>query len=361
MGQSVGRAFNIADWVFPLVTPSYNGQHRLLVHISSEADVNVPAMLLAPAVPRHELGALVSYCVVYFHANACDIGQCVEDMTTFRDGALDGDAVILCPEFPGYGLLQGYEPSVAAIDIVADAAWRYCVEDMGFEPEQVILWGRSIGTGPATSLAHRVASEAWRRKLQEQGDSDGEAGEFKQPAPFLSPLGPPRCIGGLVLLAPFSSVSAVVEHHVPSRLVASVVGPMWNNLEFVQDSCMEEVPICVVHPKADEVVPSSQGLSVYEKAVSREKFGVWLCHASHNLYILPEHLVITRRFLGKVMRPVLHRAKRRWPREPQASGEAFPLLDASGDVDAEECMWVADQLMQLGSTRKIEEGVWLTL
>lgn len=349
--------------------PSYSSQHRLLVHMSSEAGIDVPAFLIAPSIPRHELGSLVSLCVIYFHANACDIGQCVEDMTTFRDGAMDGDAVMLCPEYPGYGLLQGYEPSVHSIDVVADAAWCYCTEDLGFEPEQVLLWGRSIGTGPATSLAHRIASRGAQKRREEEEEERlrAEAGEVDgTSAGFLAPSPPPRCIGGLILLAPFISVSAVVEHHVPSRLVASVVGPMWDILEFAQDGCMEEVPLCVVHPKSDEVVPSWQGLTVYEKAASKEKFGVWLCHASHNLYLMPEHLAITRRFLAKATRSVKNRAKRRWPRQT-ASGSAVAAASPRqaggvwGDLDDEECRSVAEQLMQLGSTRKVEEGLWLSL
>mmetsp|Transcript_52050 Transcript_52050/g.151235 ORF Transcript_52050/g.151235 Transcript_52050/m.151235 type:complete len:394 (-) Transcript_52050:82-1263(-) len=393
MGQSVGRAFSVTDWVFPLVSPSYDANHKYLIHIPSEAGIDVPAMLIAPSVPAHELGSLVTMCVIYFHANACDIGQCIEDLTTFRDGALEGDAAMLCPEYPGYGLLRDYEPSVVSIDTVADSAWRYCVEDLCFEPEQIVLWGRSIGTGTATALAHRVAARSAGRAAEEEAQNEaalaveemGRLAELRQARQHESRSRPSRQgpggreaggelppglvaadplrrtahpVGALVLLAPFTSVSAVVEHHLASRWVASVVGPMWNVLELVQDRVMEDVPLCVVHPKCDEVVPSRQGLTVYEQASSREKFGIWLCHASHNLYLLPEHLAITKRFLAKVTIPAKIRARSRWPKEAPAAKPASSELE---DLDAREFAEVAEQLMHLGATRRIEEGMTLSL
>merc|ERR1711879_378175 len=118
-------------------------------------------------------------------------GQCIDDMTTFRDGGLNGDAVMLCPEYPGYGMLRDFEPSVTGIERVAMAAWQYCRQSLGFRPHQIMLFGRSIGTGPATWLAHTLAAEA---AIQ------------KQPI-WISR---PRPLGGLVLLAPFTSVAAVV-------------------------------------------------------------------------------------------------------------------------------------------------------
>jgi len=114
----------------------------------------------ATCIRRANLGKLVSTCVIYFHANACDIGNCTEDMVTFRDGALGGDAVILCPEYPGYGLLREFEASPIGIERVADAAWQYCRKQLGFKASQIMLFGRSIGTGPATSLAHAQAAKA---------------------------------------------------------------------------------------------------------------------------------------------------------------------------------------------------------
>ncbi|CAK0901770.1 unnamed protein product, partial [Prorocentrum cordatum] len=223
------------------------------------AEADVPAILLPPAVcgswrgPVASAGAAVAVCVLYFHANACDIGECVADAAAIRDGVFGGDAVVLAPEYPGYGLLDGFEPSVEGIDMVAKAAWRFCCDDLGFLPTQVVLWGRSIGTGPASALACSCAVTQGERSQSQAG----------------------RPVGALVLLAPFTSVSDVVLAH-SNSLVASLVDPMWNIARLVGDEGLKEVPLCVVHPKDDEVIPLEQGLAVLDGAAARLKFGLWL-------------------------------------------------------------------------------------
>jgi len=371
MGQAVGRAFNVADWVFPLLTQSYDETHRLLVRLPSDIGVEVPAMLVAPeGVARSQLGSLVTSCVIYFHANACDIGQCTEDMLTFRDGAMDGDAVVLCPEYPGYGLLRAYEPSVAGINRVAQAAWTFCIEEMGFSSEQVLLWGRSIGTGPATALARSVAErwtkaqakakqEAEEARMNQTGDETGFSADQEQATL--------PCLGGLVLLAPFISISAVIEHHLPSRLVASVVGPMWEILDLVKGAEMEEVPLCVIHPKGDEVVPGTHGQAIFERAACRLKYGVWLCNATHNLYLTEEHLGITKRFLAKVTKLARRVARRRRGPKQKIANQADAVDEDStlaldnDDEESQEIQSVAEQLMEMGAYQKVEDHICMSI
>jgi len=375
MGKSIGRAIRVTDWVFPLPPASYDVAHRQLVHFPSAVDIDVPAILLAPMAPRHELGSLVAFCVIYFHTNACDIGHSLEDMTTFRDGALDGDAVMLSPEYPGYGLLRAYEPSVAGMHTIAEAAWRYCNEDLGFAADQIVLWGRSIGTGPAAALAHsRAADEVRRRAEEEASVSEEEASSTA-----LREQLPPPCVGALVLLAPFTSISAVVEHHLPSPLVASVIGPMWDILALVEDPAMVGIPLVVMHPKLDEIIPSFQGQTVYERASCKEKFGVWLVHATHNFYLMPEHFEIPRRFLARVMKRTKERVKRQWAGRACRDGDSpggdsrgdspggdTPGVDASArdaaeSVDAEEYWGIAELLLHRGASELMEKSVWMSL
>jgi len=373
MGQAVGRAFNVADWVFPLLTQSYDETHRLLVRLPSDIGVEVPAMLVAPeGVARSQLGSLVTSCVIYFHANACDIGQCVEDMLTFRDGAMDGDAVVLCPEYPGYGLLRAYEPSVAGINRVAQAAWTFCIEEMGFSSEQVLLWGRSIGTGPATALARSVAERWIQAKVKAKQEAEearmNQAGDetscYTGSAPEQEQAALP-CLGGLVLLAPFISISAVIEHHLPSRLVASVVGPMWEILDLVKDVEMEEVPLCVIHPKGDEVVPGTHGQAIFERAACRLKYGVWLCNATHNLYLTEEHLGITKRFLAKVTKLARRAARKRRGPKPKLANQADAVSEDSKLAlekdDEQEVQSVAEQLMEIGANQRAEDHICISI
>lgn len=360
MGKTIGKAINVDEWVFPLVPPSYNETHKLLVHFPSENEdgIEVPAMLLAPSVPpgsSKSFGDIVTTCVIYFHANACDIGDCLVDMATIRDGAYEGDAVVLAPEYPGYGLLSQYEASNVGIDRVALSAWRYVLTTLGFEPHRVMLWGRSIGTGPSTGLAHTLGrqwpdaragghyetlgiwrnapvseiQEAFFRKTSEWdswgfskaetrkrlhrltlayevlSDVEHRAEYDKRCDEVAIAAGPvtkpeERPLGGLVLLAPFCSISEIVMAHSGSPLLTSIVAPLWEISKLVTDPGLGRVPVCVVHPKEDELVPGEQAELVLERTVSSQKFGLWLIGASHNFMLEEEMLYPVRDFLSNL-------------------------------------------------------------
>lgn len=276
MGQAIGRVFNVSEYVFPVLPATYDASHELLVFFRTEAEIDAPAILLAPNMKdRRLLGTVVSLCVIYFHPNAADIGDCLHEMETIRDGAFGGDAIVLAPEYPGYGLLMEYTPSVEGIDCVATASWRFCTEELGFNPEQIVLWGRSIGTGPATALAWRCARSHGGLSTPRLGPSKG--------------LEETRPLGALVLLAPFISISAVVLAHV-SPLLSTFVHPMWQVQEMVGDSTLQGVPLCVLHPAEDDIVPPSHGKAVLDAASARRKLGIWLVGANHNFVLHEEHL-----------------------------------------------------------------------
>lgn len=281
MGQTIGYALNVTEYVFPAVPPSYDETHELLVHFPSGAEADVPAMLLPPSTyqdwsgPSTATGSQVSVCIIYFHANACDIGDSLADMAVFRDDAFDGDAVVLAPEYSGYGLFSEYEPSVESIDLVARAAWRYCRKSLGFRKEQIVVFGRSIGSGPAAALAQCRAA----RGLEKSASAT-------------------RPLGAVVLLAPFTSIPDVILSH-SNSLVASLVGPMWEVAELLQDPGLRDVPICVVHPREDEVIPLALGQAVLEKAAAFPglKYGLWITGATHNFAFRAEHAAAVGSFL----------------------------------------------------------------
>jgi len=335
--------------------------------------VKIPAMLLSPAgvgsKDRAALSSMVSICAIYFHPNAVDIGDCLEDMEAICDGAYGGDAVVIAPEYPGYGLLNEFEPSVEGLDLAAEAAWQYCVQTLGFSGERVMLWGRSIGCGPAASLAYRISKGLINKRAvgstaSVMHDPPPRGTFYEATEPDLPPSPPPRSVspspatltprhlhalslddfrrssarpnqpislprphptprmlmtsprdrqgadafedeslatvGALVMIAPYISISAVVQHHTASPFLASVVGPMWEVLEIVKDECMKEVPLCILHPKEDEIIPSQHGLQIFQQALCRKKYGVWLSNATHNFQPEEDHFTLVKAFLTSV-------------------------------------------------------------
>jgi abhydrolase domain-containing protein 12 len=85
---------------------------------------------------------------------------------------------VFAPDYRGYGDSTGV-PDAQGLELDAYTSWRWLI-DNGAKPEDVLIVGHSLGTGVSSQLAKRLASDGVK----------------------------PR---GVVLLAPFSSVSKLVE------------------------------------------------------------------------------------------------------------------------------------------------------
>ena len=59
---------------------------------------------------------------------------------------------ILSIEYPGYGIYKG-SPSASQILSDAKKVFEYLTGCLKVDPKDILLFGRSIGTGPATELA----------------------------------------------------------------------------------------------------------------------------------------------------------------------------------------------------------------
>ena len=55
-------------------------------------------------------------------------------------------------EYPGYGIYPG-KPTAEGILEDALTVWDYLTQKIGLSNKDIILFGRSLGTGPATELA----------------------------------------------------------------------------------------------------------------------------------------------------------------------------------------------------------------
>jgi len=127
-----------------------------------------------PAFYLERPGANITF--LYSHANAEDIGT-VYPWVKFLSKALH--VSVLAYDYTGYGLSQHDSPSEEHCYADIDAAYDYLVHKRQILPENIVLYGRSLGSGPSCYLAARTADEG-------------------------------KSVGGLILHAPFLSVYRVV-------------------------------------------------------------------------------------------------------------------------------------------------------
>lgn len=201
---------------FPAPPPSYDAQSfksSMVWLPNSSTRSAIPCLYL-----RCHKGS--SKVLVYFHGNAEDVGLAYGLMDHLRTTLA---VHVLAVEYPGYGIYPG---QASAQRLIEDAGqvFSYLTTIGGLDSHDILLFGRSIGTGPATYLAseHRV--------------------------------------GALVLMSGYTSIRSVVRGFVGS-LGQYFVAERFNNL-----SLMPKVvcPTFLIHGQKDTLIPFQNSQSLHE-------------------------------------------------------------------------------------------------
>ena len=171
------------------------------------------------------------YTILYSHGNAEDLGYIWSVLREIRDSGF----AVFAYDYQGYGTSQG-KPSEYNVYRDIEAAYGYLTEQLRVPPKRIILYGRSLGGGPAVDLASR------------------------QP------------VGGLVVESSFVSAFRVL-----TRI------PLLPFDRFVNVDKIGKVrsPVLVIHGKVDRVVPFWHGEQLFATA-KQPKVNFWVDRAGHN-------------------------------------------------------------------------------
>lgn len=172
------------------------------------------------------------YTVVYFHGNAEDLGSIAPRLELLRDRL---HVAVLGWDYPGYGRSGGSvgEPETLR---AAQAVLAYVTGTLGVPPDRVVLYGRSLGSGPAVELATSRPCRA------------------------------------LVLESAFTSVFRVLTR------VRILPFDKFANLEKMP---RVKCPVLVIQGTADETIPFSHGRRLFA-AAPEPKHRLWVEGAGHN-------------------------------------------------------------------------------
>ncbi len=149
--------------------------------------------------------------LLYFHGNAEDACAATDWLCCIAKYL---SVHVLAMEYRGYGVYPG-EPSAQTVLDDAETVYRYVLGALHIQASNVLLFGRSIGSGPACYLASKHR-------------------------PSL-----------LVLMSAFTSLRAVAKRYV-GPLLQYLVAERFNNKKWIgQANC----PVFILHGKQDDVVP----------------------------------------------------------------------------------------------------------
>jgi fermentation-respiration switch protein FrsA (DUF1100 family) len=135
-------------------------------------------------------------------------------------------AGVLLFDYPGYGRCGG-KPTEAGCYAAAEAAYRWLTESAKVPPNRIVLFGESLGGGPAVELATRHDHRA------------------------------------LVLVFTFTSLPAAAKCHYPWLPTHTFMRSRFDNLAKI-GRCRR--PVFIAHGTEDRVVPFSHGEALFAAA-----------------------------------------------------------------------------------------------
>lgn len=169
--------------------------------------------------------------ILYFHGNA---GNLADWGTVAGNIASRLQSNVWIMDYPGFGLSEGRVSAEAQFEALADTFANAVSERGRFE--RVIIYGRSIGSGPAAYLAAH-----WNQ----------------------NPARPP--LAGLILETPFTSLVELVHDYAP-WFPAFLMKYRFLNREALMTY---PGPILIFHGDHDEVIPFHHGEDLADALSSR--------------------------------------------------------------------------------------------
>lgn len=178
--------------------------------------------------------------VLFFHGNAGNISHRINYLTMFS--RLGYNTLLF--DYRGYGQSSG-TPSESGTYLDAQAAWQHLTETQMIAPEQIVLFGESLGGAIASWLAAR-----------------------EKP-------------GLLALASAFTSVPDLATQIYPFLPVRWISRFEYNTLESLHSvTC----PVFIAHSPQDEIVPFQHGQRLFQ-AASEPKYFLTLEGGHNNGFI----------------------------------------------------------------------------
>ena len=166
--------------------------------------------------------------LLFFHGNAGNVSHRLESISIFHDIGLS----VFIIDYRGYGNSDG-RPSEHGTYRDAMAAWDYLVDERRLRPDEIIVFGRSLGGAVAASLAAKVTPAA------------------------------------VILESTFTSVKELGKHYYPYLPVSWIARIHYPVDEYI---ALFNCPVLVIHSHQDEVVPASHGRLLFEYAREPKMF-----------------------------------------------------------------------------------------
>jgi len=193
--------------------------------------------------------------VIYFHGNAGNISGRLHKVRFFHELEVN----LLIADYRGYGKSTGI-PTEKGLYIDADALYDYLVAIKHIRPEDIVVYGKSLGAGVAVELATR------------------------------------RNIRALIVEGGFDSVVSVAGDLYPFLPARLIVSQQYDNARKISRL---HIPKLIVHGLQDDVMPIKYGRRLFDAAAEPKQFLPFPGGHNEDVYVVSdEYKQKLRAFLG---------------------------------------------------------------
>ncbi len=179
--------------------------------------------------------------LLYLHGNGGNISSNLAPAKTFQDLGFS----VLMVDYRGYGLSDGQFPEEAELYRDAQTVWDYLIYKKGVKPENIFIFGHSLGGAIALDLAVRKPNAA-----------------------------------GVIMESSFTSMQKVVELRKMYRFfpIRWILQQRFDSLSKLR---LLQVPLYLIHGMEDRTIPCSMSQMLYDQAdVPKQRHFIPL--AGHN-------------------------------------------------------------------------------
>jgi len=199
--------------------------------------------------------------LLYFHGNAGNLAHRHGWSSTLA--TLPANVLVI--DYRGYGRSQG-TPGEAGIYLDAEAAYGYLTTTRAVPTRALVVYGKSLGGGPACSIAQRFPC------------------------------------AGLILQSTFTSVPAMASTRFPGLPLGWFCSTCFANVERV---AAMDVPKLIVHSRDDELIPFRMAEELARRA--RQPVRLQLFDGAGHNDLIPQRgaelVALYRSFLDEVVSP----------------------------------------------------------
>lgn len=228
----------ILSWVALAAFAFFTADRQIFFPPPSSYTVSSLGAVLVPTEDGAEIATVhlpnpdAGLTLIFSHGNAEDLGHALPFLEAVRETGYS----VIGYDYRGYGASTAGPPTAEGAYRDIEAVYRYATEDLEIPPGQIVLFGRSVGSGPATHLAAE------------------------------------KRVGGLILENAFTSAFVVVTR------VTLLPFDRFPNLKNIR---RVDCPVLIIHAMRDEVIPPAHGRALYA-AAPEPKRHLWVEGARHN-------------------------------------------------------------------------------